>query len=104
MPKFIFAYHGGRMPETDEEVAESMAKWRAWLDEIADSVVDEGNPAGMSKTVTPDGVEDHGGANPLSGYSLVEAPDMDAALEMARGCPILDGGTVEVAEAIELDM
>ena len=43
------------------------------------------------------------GANPLSGYSLVQADSIDAAVEMAKGCPILaSGGSVEVCQAIDM--
>lgn len=105
MPKFIFAYHGGgKMPEDENEYAKVMAAWGAWFEELGDAVVDAGNPVGPSKTVTGNGVEDNGGANPISGYSLVNADSIDAALEMAKGCPILKSGSIEVAEAIEIDM
>ncbi len=102
MPKYIFAYHGGKPPETPEEGEKVMAAWGEWLGGMGDAVVDGGNPAGPSKTVSASGVADDGGANPLSGYSLVNAPDMDAAIEMAKGCPVLDHGTVEVCEAVEM--
>ncbi len=105
MPKFVFAYHGGSRPESEEDVAKVMAAWRAWMGSMGDALVDGGNPVGMSKTVTANGVEDNGGSNPLSGYTLVNADTIDAATEMAKGCPILqNGGTVEVAEAIVMDM
>lgn len=102
MPKFILAYHGGKAPESKEEGEKVMAAWGAWFEGLGKAVVDPGNPAGMSKTVSSGGVADNGGANPLSGYSLVNADSIDAAVEMAKGCPILDVGTVEVAEAIEM--
>ncbi|WP_164116460.1 YciI family protein [Sphingorhabdus sp. Alg239-R122] len=102
MPKYIFAYHGGKPPETPEEGEKVMAAWGEWLGGMGDAVVDGGNPAGPSKTVSASGVADDGGANPLSGYSLVNAPDMDAAIEMAKGCPVLNHGTVEVCEAVEM--
>ncbi len=106
MPKYIFAYHGGSMPETEAERQEVMNAWGAWMGSIGDNLVDGGNPAGGSKTVSAGGnVADDGGANPISGYSLVNAADIDAAVAIAKACPILDGGgTVEVAEAIEMDM
>ena len=45
----------------------------------------------------------NGGANPASGYGLIEADDTDAAVRFARGCPILeDGGSVEVAECFDM--
>ena len=102
MAKFIFAYHGGKAPESPEEGAEVMAKWNAWLGGLGDAVIDGGNPAGPSKTVSASGVSDDGGANPISGYSLVQADSIDHAIEMAKGCPIMDHGTVEVAEAMDM--
>ena len=103
MPKYIFAYHGGGMPETPEEGEKVMAAWQAWYGELADSLADGGAPVGMSKTVTTDGVSDDGGSNPLSGYTVVNAATIDEAVGMAKGCPILDsGGSVEVAECMEM--
>lgn len=102
MPKYVFAYHGGKAPESPEEGAEVMARWQAWFGDLGDAVVDGGNPVGPSKTVSAGGVADDGGANPLSGYSIVRADSIDAAVEMAKGCPIVDHGTVEVAEAMEM--
>ena len=105
MPKFVFAYHGGSMPETEEETAKVMAAWGAWMEANGASLVDPGNPVGMSKTVTADGIEDNGGSNPLSGYTIVSADDMDGAIAIAKGCPILGSdGTVEVAEIHEIEM
>ena len=41
------------------------------------------------------------GSNSMSGYSVVEAADMDAALEMAKACPFLEtGGCIEVAQVM----
>lgn len=102
MPKFVFIYHGGGRPETPEEGKKVMAAWTEWMAGIGEDLVDGGNPVGMSKTVSADGIVDDGGANPVSGYSLVTAADIDAACKIAKGCPILDGGkgTVEVAEAM----
>lgn len=104
MPQFIFAYHGGKTPETPEEGAEVMAAWQAWMGGMGDALVQPGNPVGMSKTVSAGGVADDGGANPVSGFSVVEAVDFDAACDMAKGCPMVvsGNGTVEVAEVIEM--
>ena len=67
-------------------------------------MLDGGNPVGMSATVLADGsVVDNGGANPTSGYSLIEASDIDDAVAKAKGCPIRDvGGSIEVAEALDM--
>lgn len=104
MPKFIFAYHGGGMPETPEEGERVMAAWNAWYGSMGEAVADGGAPVGKSRTVSAGGVADDGGSNPLSGFTVVTAADMDAACEMAKGCPILEGGngTVEVAPCVEM--
>lgn len=104
MPKFIFVYHGGGMPETPEEGEKEMAKWQAWYGQLGNKVVDGGAPLGMSKTVSKDGVAGNGGANPLSGYTVVEAADENAACEMAKGCPLVQNGSgsVEVAPIVEM--
>ncbi|MBO6603329.1 YciI family protein [Rhodophyticola porphyridii] len=103
MPKYIYVYHGGAKPETEAEQQRVMAAWGAWMDGLGSKLADGGAPVGQSKTVTKDGVSDGGGANPISGYSMVEAADHDEAAKMAAGCPILDdGGTVEVAEILPM--
>ncbi len=102
MSNYVFAYHGGKKPESPEEGAKHMAKWEAWVGGLGDAVVNPGTPLGMSKTVSSGGVSDDGGSNPLLGFSIVKADSMDAALEMAKGCPHLEHGTIEVAEVMEM--
>ena len=104
MPKYLFVYHGGDNPETEEEVARVMDDWGNWLGSMGSAVVDGGNPVGQSSTVHPDGsVSSDGGSNPASGYGLFEAADLDDALAKAKGCPILAAnGSIEVAEAIDM--
>ncbi len=105
MAQFMFIYHGGKMPETEKARAASMAAWGDWMGANSAAFVDPGNPVGMSKTVSADGIADNGGANPTSGYTIVEAADIDAACELARSNPLLsDGGTVEVAEIHRVEM
>jgi len=102
MSDYILAYHGGEMPESPEEGAKHMAKFKAWVGGLGDAVVNPGTPLGMSKTVSSGGVSDNGGANRLIGFSIMKADSMDAALEMAKGCPYLEFGTIEVAEVMEM--
>lgn len=104
MPKFIFAYHGGKKPESPEEGEKVMAEWGAWFSGMGAAVSDPGGPVGLSHTVSKKGVAENGGSNPLSGYTLVTAKDYAAATAMARGCPMVkDGsGNVEVAEVIDM--
>ena len=105
MPKYLLAYHGGSgMPESEAEQAQIMEAWSSWFGELGPAVVDGGNPISQARIVNSDGsVSDGGGAGALSGYSLIEADDIDGAAKLATGCPDLQaGGTVQVAETIEM--
>ncbi len=104
MAKYLFVYHGGSQPETEEEVAAVMDAWGSWLGGLGAAVVDGGNPVGKSSTVNPDGsVSGDGGANPVSGYGIFDASDRDDAIAKAKGCPILQaGGSVELADIIDM--
>lgn len=104
MAKFIYIYHGGKMPETEDEKTRVMDAWGSWLGSMGAALVDGGHPLGISTTVLAGGrVEDNGGANPASGYSLIEADDIDAAVAYAKKCPILEeDGSVEIAECFDM--
>ena len=105
MAKYLFIYHGGENPETEEEVAEVLDAWGNWLGSMGAAVIDGGNPVGMSSTVNPDGsVSDGDGGRGGSGYTIVSADSLDAAVEMAKGCPILSsGGNVYVYETFVIE-
>lgn len=105
MAKFIFIFHGGQMPEDPAEGKKLMDAWGEWLGSMGDSLIDPGNPLGLSKTVESDGsVTDDGGSNPASGYSLIECNDMDDALLKSKTCPhLMAGGTIEIAEGLIIE-
>ena len=104
MPKFLFAYHGGNEPTTQEETDKMMSEWMSWFENMGPNIVDGGNPVMQSHTVAQSGVSADGGANPVTGYTVISAEDHAAACEIAKGCPMVkDGsGTVEVAAVHEL--
>lgn len=105
MPKYLLIYHGKPDLQTPEDGQKHMEKWKAWSAGLGDAVVDPGLPVGMSKTITATGVEDHGGSNPTSGMTVLQADTMEAAIKLAQGCPHLSGtGTIEIAEAMDMEM
>ncbi len=104
MPKFLFVYHGGKAPDSPEDGQKQMVAWTAWFADIGAALIDPGAPVGQSRTVIATGVTGDGGANPASGYSVISADSVEAATEIAKGCPMLGGagGSVEVAELIDM--
>lgn len=103
MPKYLFAYHGGATPETTENVEAVMQQWMTWMGTLGDALLDQGNPVSQVKTVGAGGAVTTGGAGAVSGYSIYQGADIDAAVNAAKGCPIFDsGGSVEVAELVDM--
>ena len=104
MAKYLFVYHGGKAPSNPADIKRTMDAWGQWFGSMGAAVIDGGNPVGKSTTVRSDGsIALDGGANPVSGYSLIEAPSLDEAHQKARGCPILSaGGSIEIAPALDM--
>jgi hypothetical protein len=97
MTTFLYAY---RMP-TDYKPGRPDAKkaWSAFFDGLGSHLVDPGNPVFESVPVGTCG----SGPVRLGGFSLVTADDLDAAVTMTEGCPILEeGGGVEVGVITEI--
>ncbi len=103
MAKYLFVYHGGGAPNPADH-KKIMDAWGAWFGSMGAAVIDGGNPVGKSSTVKSDGsLASGGGANPASGYSLIEASTLEDAHKKAKGCPILQaGGSIEIAQAMDM--
>ena len=100
----MFAYSGGNgVAEDEAERAAQMAKWGQWFGQLGSAVVDTGGPIAAAKTVGAGGSVSDGGSRGLTGYSIVAADSLDAAVQFAKGCPVLEvGGAVDVYEAIAM--
>jgi len=101
MANFVLLYSGGGMPETEAEQAAVMQAWGAWYGRLGSAVVDGGNPfTPTAKSIASDGtVSDSPVGAIASGYSIIKADSLSAAVEMAKGCPILQsGGQISVYE------
>jgi len=94
MSKFIYLYRGPATPMdqfTEERIAAETAAWGAWMGKVGSSLVDGGAPfAGPSTAVKDDGAA--AAASDLTGYTIVEAPNLDAAQALTAGHPFLSEG------------
>jgi hypothetical protein len=102
MANFVLAYKGGSMAETPEAQEAVMQAWMSWFGSVGAAVVDGGAPFGPSTAVQADGSTAAATAG-LTGYSVFQADNLEAAAKLASGCPVLtSGGTVEVYEALPM--
>ena len=103
MPQYCIVYIGGNPPASPEEGKLHMSKYMNWLSSLGDSAVSPANPLKNICTIFPDGSISKGGQTTMSGFTIIEAQSIDAAMAIARACPFLEvGGSLEVSEMIKM--
>jgi len=94
MANYLLTYHGGSgMADSPEANAQAMQAWTAWFGQLGEALVDGGNPTSQSRAISPDGSVMDATSAP-TGYSIIRADSLDAAVEASKGCPVLAGGAV----------
>lgn len=94
MTNYLLLYSGGKRPETEAEQKAVLQAWTAWFGQLGQALVDGGNPTTpMAKTIASDGTVSDGAMGMMpSGYSIIQADSLNAAVKLAKGCPVLQGG------------
>jgi hypothetical protein len=111
MAEFVYLYRGGQRPTSPEQSEQIMQKWVAWLKQLEDKgyMKDRGQPLapegkvvkGSAKLITDGPYAES--KDIVGGYTLVQAKDLGQAAELAKGCPIFEGGgLVEVRPVMEM--
>lgn len=104
MAKFILLCRGGQV--SDQQRGAHMQKWGAWMGGLAQSgKLAGGEPLqGGGKVISDSKVDNAGSsADAVNGYILVNAPTLDEAVNIAKGCPLLEiGGNLEVRETVDM--
>ena len=100
MAKFLVTYFGGGMPSNPAEAAAAVEAFGQWLGRAGKAVVDPGAPLKPGSQVSK------GTPAPkvsIGGYSVIEADDLDGALDILKTHPFVSrGGTLQVDEAASL--
>lgn len=106
MSQYLFLYRPPEGPPlSPQQMAEVMPVWMAWMKSLDERghLKHAGNPLERKGKIVrgkPQTVSDGPFAEAkdlINGYTLIEASDLAQAAELAKGCPMLDGGgSVEV--------
>ncbi len=84
MKKFMILHVGYEKP-----TPEIMDAWGKWFESIADKQVDQGGFSG-GREISKSGTKDlPWGTESITGYNIIEAEDLDAAVEIAQGNPYI---------------
>ena len=113
MSEFTFLFRGSDTPASPEQMQKNMQKWVAWFKELGEKghIKYPGHPLERTgKVVSGKQKAVHDGPyaeakDIVNGYTLIEAKDLSQAVELSKGCPILEsGGSVEVRPIQILNM
>ena len=86
------------------EMQEGMEQFQTWMAKCGDSLVEVGSPLGAGVTSSREGDAPTPTEGGITGYSIIEAADMDEALELLEGHPHLGwhkSCEIEVHEFLE---
>jgi hypothetical protein len=108
MASFMLIFRGGDAPGgSPEQMQQHMQRWMTWFEGLTKAGAYKGQGApldpggklvrGARKTVSDGPYAES--KDVVGGYAIVEAKDLDAAVELARGCPTYEReGAVEVRQ------
>jgi hypothetical protein len=113
MSEFVYLYRGGEEGRSPERMQQMMQKWMTWLKELGQKghIKDQGQPLeragklvkGKQKAVTDGPFAE--AKDVIGGYTLIEARDLDQAVELSKGCPIFEvEGAVEVRPVMKMNI
>ena len=113
MTEFTYLFRGRDTTSSPEQLQKHFEKWVAWFKELGAKgyMKDPGHPLehtgkvvrGAQKVVNDGPYAEL--KDVVGGYIVVEAEDLTQAVELSKGCPILEvGGSVEVRQVQKFNM
>jgi hypothetical protein len=97
MERFLIVYRGA--PDATPESAErNPQRWATWFDALGAALVERGGLSLGAVEIPNRLLGPKESTSSLSGYSVIQAADFNAAVRLAEACPIFDeDGSVEIA-------
>ena len=96
MKKFILLYYGFVTPT--KEIGEA---WGKWFESVGDKFVDAGSPFGYGREITKTGTKELTlDRDAITGYSIINAKDMDEAESIAKTNPMITSIRVYEADSM----
>ena len=84
MKNFLTLHYGFEKP-----TPEIMGAWGQWFQSIADKMDSSGHFSG-GREISPDGTQDLPmGPDSITGFTIINAENLDEAERIAKGCPII---------------
>jgi hypothetical protein len=109
MKKFMILYLApvaaeAQMNASPEEMKKGMEPWLAWFNKLGSALVEGGAPLGLGVHLSKRGSSK--AKSKVTGYSIVQANDIEAAKAMIKGHPhfMIPKASIEVFEIMPMQM
>ncbi|MBA3664433.1 MAG: hypothetical protein H0W61_09520 [Bacteroidetes bacterium] len=109
MEKFIYLFKGGESNGSEDAIKADMQKWMAYMGNLGQNGHLVGGepiqPGGKNVKGTQKTVTDVTSKEAVNGYLIVNAKDINEAVELSKGCPILESnGEIEIRQIQKIEM
>jgi hypothetical protein len=108
MPKFLILYVSEKPTEqqmnaSPEDIKKGMEPWNAWFKRQGTAIIDQGNPTGEPFALNKKGAT-KAHTHLVTGYSIVEAKDIEKAKTMVIDHPHLNQSktSIEILEIMPM--
>lgn len=102
MAQFGLLYVGEPQHSSPEEGQAHQQKFFAWVGSLGEALVNPGMPFGPPTRVSAEGVSSEAREDRLTGLTIIEAEDMDAAIEIAKSCPYIEVAALDVVQIFQM--
>ncbi|PVZ69559.1 YciI family protein [Pelagibaculum spongiae] len=103
MAQFIISYLGGEHPTDPVLAKQHFEQYKNWLVSLGDAAISPANPFKNTHHIAANGTVSSGSQIRMSGFTVIEAESIEAAIALAKQCPFLQiNGELEVAELIKM--
>ena len=102
MTQFGLLYVGEPQHGSEEEAQAHQQEFFAWVGSLGEALVNPGMPFGPPTRVSAEGVSNDAREDRLTGLTIVEAEDMNAAIEIAKSCPYIKVAALDVVQIFQM--
>ena len=101
MAKFLVTFQWGEMGQDRESICEARRALVRWAAKAESALVDIGAPIRSTSILTRHGIQDGDATAAFMGWSVIDAPDYIAAVDLLQDHPLIGlGALLQISEPI----
>ena len=101
MARFLVTYYAGDMPSDAVSIADARGAFMRWAEKVGPALADVGPPVRSATTIAGEGARAGVASEPFMGWSVIEAADSAAAVQLVQDHPFVSrGGVLQISEPV----